>query len=526
VSLASFDDLAVVPHHGHRRRYRVADVSSNHGVIPAMISLTTRESRGPVRSGLVPLATIALIGACSACYFILTREVRPTWEGLPSAVVRRASFDICLTANGVAQSSQQTVVRCKLENLRIRKRGGAFLVGGASTIIDIIPNGTTVKKGDVLCRLDASEYEDVANAQALRVLQHQAEMVQTDLALQAAETALREYRDGLLPQDILGMMGRIALADSGVKAASDRLSWSEGMAAKGYASRAQVANDRQAHLGATLRLSQAQAELDTYRRFNAPKTLVALRAEVEKARKWAIHEAGDYDKSKVQLANYRSLIDRCTIRAPHDGFVIYANGPFRDEEEQFRIELGASVRQGQELFYFPDLSKMEVMALLNETVVARVRAGMPARVRFEGSREGAHEGHVESVESLPRWSYSDVRYYPCRIALDVTPRGLLPNKSAEVEIEVGRCRDVLAIPGEAVDVDHDRHTCYVVGPSGLERREITPGGSTPDLIEVADGLKEGESVVLNPGRVLGWTAGRADPASPDQPETAAIAVLR
>jgi HlyD family secretion protein len=390
----------------------------------------------------------------------------------------------------------------------------------------MVPNGTTVKKGDVLCRLDASEYEDVAQAQTLRVLQHQAEMVQTDLALQAAETALREYRDGLLPQDILGMMGRIALAGSEMKAATDRLAWSERMAAKGYASRAQVASDRQAHLTSTLRLKQAQTELDTYRRFNARKTLVALGAEVEKARKWAIHEAGDYDKSKVQLAYYRSLIDRCTIHAPHDGFVIYANGTFREEEERYRIELGASVRQGQELFYFPDLSQMEVVAMLNETVVVRVREGMPARVRFEGPQEGACQGHVESVESLPRRSYNDVPYYPCRITLDVVPPGLLPGKTAEVEIQVGRCRDALAIPGEAVEIDRDRHNCYVIGPSGLELREITPGGSTADLIEVADGLNEGESVVLNPTRALEGLAGRADPASPDQPETDALAAYR
>jgi HlyD family secretion protein len=164
--------------------------------------------------------------------------------------------------------------------------------------------------------------------------------------------------------------------------------------------------------------------------------------------------------------------------------------------------------------------------MLNETVVGRVRDGMPARVRFEGSREVACEGHVESVESLPRRSYNDVPYYPCRITLDVIPPGLLPGKTAEVEIDVGRCRDVLAIPSEAVEVDFDRHLCYVIGPSGLELREITPGGSTADLIEVASGLKEGESVVLNPTRVLDGTAGRADPASPDQPEQAAFAAYR
>ena len=48
-----------------------------------MISLITRKFRGPIRSGLVPLAAITLITACSACYFIPMRKPQPTWEGLP-----------------------------------------------------------------------------------------------------------------------------------------------------------------------------------------------------------------------------------------------------------------------------------------------------------------------------------------------------------------------------------------------------------------------------------------------------------
>jgi HlyD family secretion protein len=490
-----------------------------------MTSLITRKSRGTVSSGLVPLAAIALITASSAYYLIPKLKARPTWDDLPRAMVRRASFDICLTTSGVAQSSQQTVVKCQLENLRVRSRGGAFYAGGASTILEMVPNGITVKKDDVLCTLDASEYEDVAQAQELRVLQHQAEMVQTALALQSAEIALEEYRDGLLPNDIVGLEGRIALAESDLKAAEDRLAWSERMAAKGYASLRQVANDRAAVLSSKLRLEQARTQLDTYRRFNSSKTIVSLKAEVEKARKWAIHEAGDFDKSKVQLAYYRKLIDRCTIRAPHDGFVIYANGAFRDEIERLMIEPGASVRQGQELFYFPDLTKMEVVAMLNETVVGSVHGGIAAMVSFEGSGGEVFGGRVESVESLPRRSYNDVPYYPCRISLETIPAGLLPGKSAEVEIQVGRCCDVLAVPSEAVSSYHDRKVCYVIGSSGLEPREISAGASTPDLIEVTHGLKEGESVVLNPAQLFGGSALRAESASRDQHDVAALAVL-
>jgi HlyD family secretion protein len=455
------------------------------------------------------------------------QKERAAWEGLPNAAVRRASFDVFLTESGVAQSSQQTVVKCRLENLQIRKRGGAFYAGGASTILEIVPNGITVKQGDVLCRLDASEYEDVAQAQELRVLQHHAEMVQTALALESAEIALREYRNGLLPNDILGMKGQIALAESEVKTASDRLAWSERMSDKGYASRRQVLNDRQTLQSATFRLDQARMELDTYQRFNSAKTLVSLQAEVEKARKWAIHEAGDYDKAKVQLANYRALIDRCTIRAPHDGFVIYANGAFlREDAERYRIEPGVSVYQGQELFYFPDLTKLEIMVMLNQSAVGQVRRGMPAQVRVEGlEREEPLQGHVESVESLPRRSYNEVAYYPCRVALDEIPPGLVLGMSAEVEILVGRRRDVLTIPREAVDVDTDGSICYVVGPAGLQRREISPGGSSHELIEVTDGLKEGESVVLNPKRIFERSARRTGPASENDSESDGLAAL-
>src|SRR5260370_14042138 len=127
-----------------------------------------------------------------------------------------------MTANGVAQSCHQTVVKCQLENLQIRSKRVWYFSGGASTILDIIPNGTTVKNGDVLCVLDASEYEERTHLAAINVESHRAEKVQTDKRLQAAELALMEHRDGLFDQAIQGIQGRMALAESQMKRASRR----------------------------------------------------------------------------------------------------------------------------------------------------------------------------------------------------------------------------------------------------------------------------------------------------------------
>ena len=79
---------------------------------------------------------------------------------------------------------------------------------------------------------------------------------------------------------------------------------------------------------------------------------------------------------------WRSRSTHCTIRAPHDGFVIYAN----NADRQVFIEPGMSVRQRQQLFFLPDLSEMEVVAMIHESIVDQVTPSMRAHVQVEGNR--------------------------------------------------------------------------------------------------------------------------------------------
>ena len=89
-------------------------------------------------------------------------------------------------------------------------------------------------------------------------------------------------------------------------------------------------------------------------------------------------------------------------------------------------------------------------------------------------------------------------YFFARVRLDRTPRAL-PFMSAEVRFDTGRVENALAIPAEAMTLADGRRCCYVVGPSGLERRVITIGHTTTGFLEVTDGLEEGEQVVSPPG---------------------------
>ena len=67
--------------------------------------------------------------------------------------------------------------------------------------------------------------------------------------------------------------------------------------------------------------------------------------------------------------------------------------------------------------------------------------------------------------------------------------------SATVEIDTGHVSDALVIPVEALSVADGRQSCYVVTDDGLERRPVQTRRATRDLVEVTDGLQEGERVV-------------------------------
>ena len=108
-------------------------------------------------------------------------------------------------------------------------------------------------------------------------------------------------------------------------------------------------------------LTVAAGTCTNFREFGIPKTLKELESEVEKRRFEVIANTQRVTRNEERLAHYKQMVERCTIRAPHDGFVIYATDP--DRPSAAAIEPGSTVRQAQKLFYLPDLAQMEVVDL-------------------------------------------------------------------------------------------------------------------------------------------------------------------
>jgi multidrug efflux pump subunit AcrA (membrane-fusion protein) len=88
------------------------------------------------------------------------------------------------------------------------------------------------------------------------------------------------------------------------------------------------------------------------------------------------------------------------------------------------------------------------------------------------------------------------RTVKARIALDDPERLLRPGMFAQVELEIGPDRPALAVPASAVLSDEGREFVFVrYDAEYCVRRPVRSGSRWGDLVEIAEGLAPGQTVI-------------------------------
>jgi multidrug efflux pump subunit AcrA (membrane-fusion protein) len=96
-----------------------------------------------------------------------------------------------------------------------------------------------------------------------------------------------------------------------------------------------------------------------------------------------------------------------------------------------------------------------------------------------------------------------VKFYTTLVQLDDPHPGLRPGMTAQVEIRVAERDNVLSVPVQAVFRSGGKDHVAVKKPDGgFEWREVTLGLSNGKLVEVKEGLRDGERVSLDPRSLL------------------------
>ena len=146
---------------------------------------------------------------------------------------------------------------------------------GASTLLSVIPEGTMVKRGDVLAVLDSADYEEMLRVQRIALERAQSDKLQAELDVEIAKLAVREFLEGTVRETTEDFEGKIFLARSDLERAIDRLDWSRRMHEKGYLPTATVAADAFRKAQMAVALEQQQSAYSVFKKYTVQRESLA-----------------------------------------------------------------------------------------------------------------------------------------------------------------------------------------------------------------------------------------------------------
>jgi HlyD family secretion protein len=176
-------------------------------------------------------------------------------------------------------------------------------------------------------------------------------------------------------------------------------------------------------------------------------------------------------QAKASLNNQKVNLDHTVITAPIDGIVISRNV---DQGQT----VAASMNAPTLYILAADLTKMQVLANIDEADVGRMRPGQTVTFRVDAFPTDTFHGEVQQVRLQPA-VVQNVVTYSTVIAVPNTDLKLKPGMTANVNIEVARRSNVLRVPAAALRFRPTEEMFQVLNqemPPEARGRGMTAGG--------------------------------------------------
>jgi HlyD family secretion protein len=480
-------------------------------------------------AGLVIVAAIAL-------------WIRPWGNGNGQAItgqfftVSPMDLEVKINKDGELQAVSYTDIKSEVESV--------------TQIITLVPEGTTVKKGDVLITLDSLTLRqkkeqldlDLKKADSTRKIamemkeiqdsQNQANKEAAEVAVQLAVLDLKQYIEGTHPQSVENAKTALSMAKLNLKNVEEDLDQTKVLFTKGFVTASDVKKGELAVTTARNELQKATTAIFVLEKYTHLMDMAKLNSALAQAEQkhyrtlkenasMLSQKLADLDEKQQSLEllqrQARKLDEQlaaCTIRAPEDGLVIYASSIERREREP--IQEGTQVRQSHWLLRLPDVTHMKVLLKVQESWKPRLDEKQRARalVKILGIPRpvGATLSKVSVLpDNSQRWWNPDLREYPVELTLDETPPGLKPGMRVEnAEIFISRLDQVIAIPLAAIYSVGTDSFVFVRDGQSVKEHKVTLGTANETHVQVVSGLNEGDQVLLlqpGQGRMLLEKAG-------------------
>jgi multidrug resistance efflux pump len=511
----------------------ICEVEALLGQVTSNLKTAGVSSTPTLRTAATPKAATATAAAGTAA---AATKVGAAAKAAPAAGGASATASVASASGGVARPTIQSFTMVIAPHVPLRgtpatvkqaappvprnnnggggRNNGGNGQTGSTRILWIAEEGTRVKPGDVVAKLDSAAFIDERRAQLIRVAQARSWVEQAERVQEVTKIALREYEKGIFPQDQLLINQYIQSCKTQVEKARADLQWARGVVRKGLRSDIQFKADQFTAVKSDIVLQEALGMKARLEKYTAPRLIINIKAKLDSVQSDLLAQKEAYKLEEDRLKRIEKMIEKCTLRAPREGIVVYANQANGWGRVEAQIMEGATVREGQPIINLPNPNRMRVRAKINESKITSIVPGLRAQIIADAFPDTSLPGVVTEVTAIPgpaNGPISDVKVYFAMVRIDGGDHeGLRPGMSAEVAFQLDSKRDVVRVPLKAIRwLDGDAYVA-IPGRNGPGWRKLDVGLLNPTYAEVRSGLAPGERVIATPESLPGPTAERLD----------------
>lgn len=397
-----------------------------------------------------PIVLLAgIIGIAAILYFTLSGSTEDTSNNLFTDA-QQGKFLIEISATGELKAKK---------SIKIRGPQGMRSAGvWQTTIKDLVPEGTKVKKGQFVASLDKTDL-----ATKITEIQTEIEKLGTQLEQAIIDTAIqmKQVRD-----DMANLQFNMAQEELEI----EKNKYEPEMV-----------------------IEQSKLKLQ-----NSERSLVQLDNKIDLLKIQSdakIREITTNIKSQNNKLNQlMKLSEEFTIKAPEDGMVIYQKD-WGGSKKGPGSQISGWDPVVAEL---PDLSLMNSIAYVNEVDISKIRKGQNVTITVDAFPEKEFSGRITSVANIgQQLRNQEAKVFEVIIEISEEDEVLRPAMTTTNMIKIYEYEDVAYIPLEAYQSDSLNYVIKKQG-SKLVRQEVFPGPVNSDNLVIIEGVSPGDELCISP----------------------------
>lgn len=407
-----------------------------------------------MKKRLILILLIFLI-AGGGIWFIFGRSQNKNTknETISTHEVRRGDLLISVSGSGTLEAGR---------SLDIVSR-----VGG--TVIYVVEEGKIVKNGEILVKLDPSDYK---NSYESARLSFENARLNYEKAKINYETQKRQ-----LEQDLKNAKINRDNALIEYNNAKKNLERAQELFKNGIITQSDLDSAKNTYEKAKNSFEQADLNYQLVKN-NYEIKIKSLEKDLEGAKL-------SMEQAKLNLSNAEMNLNNTVIKAPFSGIVANVG-----------VKIGDIIMNNKTLLTLLDTTNVELNLEVDETDIGKVSVGLPVRVSCDAFPDELFEGKVIRISPTATIS-SNIPIFKVRVRIPNNDLKLKVGMSADGDIILLERRNVLLVPLRAVQKTGRRNYVEVLKSDGTrEMVRVTLGEDDGSNVVIESGLSEGDKVIL------------------------------